>query len=297
MNERASGYTSKLDYQGQAELEAGATKLAIGALTGNVLGARRRAIEEIFEEGRVRYRYGVSDDFLNGSNKIITGPSCGDLFPILAQDSYEYSAPLRDIELREIIASTTLAVLDDAEVYTTIVGEDTSGRIPALIIGKAMNIVRQQKSLPPARRLFMSGRIAEGLSPDFGPTGQDDKALLVTECIQTGTSANGALNALRLGGFVEPSIVALDRSPKYDGCVDTKTFYMGDRSTYTGAALGHLHYNRLSNVKGVTKKIGHAHADRAAIPVQYRQQLVQSRHDFDHFAQQIVDIWHNYGNS
>ena len=113
------------------------------------------------ERRRVLKRGTYTDSGLNGEQQVTIGPSCVELYPLLAADDYPYNteSPLATLELREMMASTTLAVLNDAEKYTTIVGEDTSGRIPALVIGKAVNIVRQRSGLPKARRLFISGAI------------------------------------------------------------------------------------------------------------------------------------------
>lgn len=250
-------------------------------------------LDEEVESVRQSQRGNFSDDGLNGSRQITVGPSCEKMYTLLKGDTWEYSELFAGFEIREIIASTTFPVLDDAEKFTTIVGEDTSGRIPALIMGKAINIVRQKQGLQPARRVFLSGRILEDDLPDFCGNGPDDKALLITEYICSGKSARRSIAALRRAGFESPNIAVLDRAALSNSDVDVDTFYMGDRQSYTGPADSHL-YRVDKAQKGVFKGYSDRHARVARLNVAQRKLLNHTRADIDHFAHELVAMWEIY---
>jgi hypothetical protein len=243
--------------------------------------------QRLLRRGRYRNDSYYFNDSLN--SRMTVGPECQELYPWLMTDHYAYDWLLASVELREMIASSTLAVLDDAEKFTTIVGEDTSGRIAALIVAKAMNIVRELKGLSPARRLFVSGRIDESQAPNFRAHDEDDRALLVTEYVCTGDSVNGAADALRQAGFMAPSVLTLDRHGDESDIYADKV-YMGARNTYTGRADDHL-YGLSVALKGVTKESGDAHSSRASLSPGQRQHLIKLRADIDHFAHELVGIW------
>ncbi len=248
-------------------------------------------IPDACERDRLRGRYYMRehDTYMNHDKPMVLGPECETLYPYLVTDPYRYKSMLESVELREMIASTALAVLDDADTFTTIVGEDTSGRIPALILGKAINIVRQRHGLAPARRLFVSGRIATHAVPNYSAYDESDRALLITEYICSGTSVNDALAALRRVGFVDPSAATLDRQPRSD-YIHADSLYMGNSRSYTDRADMHL-YGLPSQLKGVRKESGDPHSTRAPLKRKERKRLVRSRREFDHFAREIVDIW------
>lgn len=241
-----------------------------------------------------RYRWRERDDYMNGKIPLHIGPECSTLYPLLVTDPYNYKSMyytsiLSSVELREMVASTALAVLDDADKFTTIVGEDTSGRVPALIIGKAINIVREQHGLPCARRLFISGCIDDCVLPAYRALGDDDHALLITEYICSGRSVNNALAALGRVGLVSPSVATLDRlSSRHH--INTDALYMGDSRSYTSRADSHL-YRLPAQYKGVTKSIGDPHSTTVELNRKNRKCLASSRKEFDHFAHEIVDIW------
>lgn len=97
---------------------------------------------------------------------IYTGPCAAEFVDFMRDDISTYeSGPLADERARILLASAAFAVLKYADRYDAIVGEDTSGRYPALIVGGAMNDIREAHGLPPARRVFLSGRIDERHNP------------------------------------------------------------------------------------------------------------------------------------
>lgn len=246
------------------------------------------------ERRRVLKRGTYTDSGLNGEQQVTIGPSCVELYPLLAADDYPYNteSPLATLELREMMASTTLAVLNDAEKYTTIVGEDTSGRIPALVIGKAVNIVRQRSGLPKARRLFISGAIDNDQVPGFAAEAADKATLLITEYIVSGGSARKALGGLARAGFQHSSVATLDRYDWGNHHIPVVDFYMGDRTTYTARADAFLHGPFVEEFKGVAKLRGEAHAHRQT-PQFYgdHDKLIALRNDIDHFASYLVAMW------
>lgn len=239
---------------------------------------------------RSRYHNRDRDTYMNKDKPLRVGLACDPLFLFLSTDPHKYDTMLASIELREMIASTALAVLDDADKFTTIVGEDTSGRIPALIIGKAVNILRERQGLPRARRVFLSGRIARHNIPSYDALGVDDCALLVTEYINSGNSVNNALDALRRVGFVDSSVATLDRCTSWSSYIETEALYMGDTRSYTNRADTHL-YGVDPSFKGVQKGSGNAHSTTVTLNQEDRETLVCTRKDIDHFAREIVDIW------
>lgn len=239
---------------------------------------------------RANYRDRID---LDDAGSISVGPACDRVYPFLHADPWEYSSPLESKELREMLASTTLAVLNDAEKFTTIVGEDTSGRIPALIIGKAINIVRERKGLPKARRVFVSGRTYNDVDPHYQAFGDDDKALLITEFISSGGSVAAASRALSRAGFKHVDVAAIDREVSFFDSVrlTDHRYYFGDYRTYTDRADKHL-YRVDSRYKGVYKVSGEVHSRREdLLGPSDREALVRSRLDYDHFAEELVDIW------
>ncbi|QQS22388.1 hypothetical protein IPM09_02500 [Candidatus Saccharibacteria bacterium] len=246
-------------------------------------------ITDSYERNRLLQRGVFDETYRNQDKPMIVGPACQDIYPWLITDPYEYNSILRSLELREIIISSALAVLDDADTYTAIVGEDTSGRIPALIIGQAINIVRVMHDLPPARRLFVSGRIDELRVPDFTALSHEDKALIITEYVATGYSISNAIAALGRVGFQATSALFLDKriGNKEIPC---ERVYIGNRTTYTGRSDSHLYLTSVSH-KGVEKEWNAPHSSRVFLDDDEREELIRLRKDIAHFARELVDIW------
>lgn len=228
---------------------------------------------------------------LDHTPSISVGPACDLLYPFLCTDPREYTSPLATIEMREMIASTAFAVFNDAEKFGAIIGEDTSGRFPALIIGKAINIIRERKGLPKARRLFVSGR-AGMTTPEYEASGDHDRALLITEYICTGTSVSEARDALYQAGFLNVDVAALERYHDDENNISLakSNYYFGDYRTYTASA-GDRFYGIPSWYKGVIKSDGEPHANRASYGPYGTTKLNALRRDIDYFAEELVDIW------
>lgn len=224
----------------------------------------------------------------------VIGPDCEKLYPLLLNDEWDYrpGSLLGPLELREILASTIMSELPYAERYTTIVGEDRSGRILALITAKAVNIVRERQGLTKARQVFISGRIGADQVPLFRAQDANDHALVVTEYIKSGGSARRVLGALRRAGFEHISIEAADI--EWDSgarSLDSDLLFVGDIDSYTANAYEYLH-DRPSMYTGITKENdGSPHAKAVELSAQEREILHETRRSIAHFAEKTVQIY------
>lgn len=107
------------------------------------------------------------------------------------------------------------AVYEDAASYEAIVGEDTSGRLPALVLGGVINARRQSLGLERAAMRFVSGRAIDPLPPNFmpEPTARKARALIVSEYICSGTSVMTVYEGLAEPDLWDPAamdIAAVD---------------------------------------------------------------------------------------
>ena len=203
---------------------------------------------------------------------VFAGPSHEELDEFIIQDPTEYkAAPLDDEKLRLMLASAAFSVLSLAHQYDRIVGEDTSGRYPALIIGEAINGIRQHYGLEPAKRSFISGKIPYKEQPKW-PYDSDEKMLIVTEYISSGGSSARVLGAVADRLMTMPDFLVIDGEPQNCGMTygTIQRFIKGGGHVFTGdLSVAHKYVdNRLtfgpSDVwKGVVKDIGYAHADAA----------------------------------
>ena len=77
-----------------------------------------------------------------------------------------------------------------ADAYDLVVGEDTSGRLSALVIRGVVNAKRSAIGVPAAKIRFISGQIDVPLPNGFLPEPEDEqsRALIVSEYVETGTS-------------------------------------------------------------------------------------------------------------
>lgn len=237
----------------------------------------------------------TGDTFFDGENRLIIGPKADYLYPYLATDNHNYTSPLKSLELREMLASSIFATLPDAHKFTTIVGEDTSGRFPGLIAAKTINRLRSRNNLEPAKVRFLSGRIDDDKLPHFRPKNENEAVLLVTELISSGCSAESCMNALKTVGYEDISILTIDRIPPNlfslpVVLLDGPGYYMGDTSRYTGKVVTHLHSDNMP-AKGVYKVPGDAYAKAKKMNPADRKLLVKSREDIEHFVTELVDIW------
>lgn len=198
---------------------------------------------------------------------IYTGPRSVDIADVTdaVQADYE-EGPLLDPRARMALGSATLAVLQHATEYDVVIGEDTSGRYPALVIGRAINIVRADAGLTPARRLFLSGRINNDTHTPRWQLAPDDAALVVTEYVVIGESTKAMHEAITAQSAVMPDYVVLGGNPErcamrdLDEEVRPKSrVFVGDRTCFSDYADQYF-CPGADKWKGVTKQVGHAHS-------------------------------------
>jgi hypothetical protein len=180
----------------------------------------------------------------------------------------ELSYPFSEPEVVKGLFDLARQTHKNAGKYDVIIGEDTSGRLPALFMREVITRRRAELGLPRAAMRFVSGRIEEDLPEGFLPplATPDSRALIVSEYIFTGHSilgvhkaitksrekaridiaslgCDGLSTAKRVGGRIKPGELLFYREPS--------------------GVLRHLYDNdQTSKAKGVRKKPGPAFAYR-----------------------------------
>ena len=191
--------------------------------------------------------------------------------------------------------------------YDLIVGDDTSGRLPARLYWRLANMRRQEQGMRPASLRFISGRNS-GYLPEKGmlpiETSDAARALLVTEYICNGGNIRNihkAVWAERVPGRID--IATLDQS--YYSLGLERRFPKGT-SLYCGTDPRHPldqsyimddcayylygdNYDR-DKIKGVEKREGEPYAHRLP-PDKFSGELVrQGREDIDLIAGQLYSL-------
>lgn len=95
--------------------------------------------------------------------------------------------------------------------YDFVVGEDASGRIPALILGKVLEILQKERGGNPLKIKFFAGRATERVLEEeisswetnsgVGEKHEPPTALVVTDTIRTGKSIKPICSGLDKNGF------------------------------------------------------------------------------------------------
>jgi hypothetical protein len=82
--------------------------------------------------------------------------------------------------------------------YDLVVGDDTSGRLPAILYWRLINKRRNESGLPPAACRFMSGRYLGDSAPPLPiESTPGSRALIITEWIQTSSSVKTIYDAVK----------------------------------------------------------------------------------------------------
>ncbi len=99
----------------------------------------------------------------------------------------------------------------DHGLYYLIIGDDTSGRIPTLVMHQVVDYISEHQNLPKVPTTFVqSGRVidrgkiklqVENLKSRYKPLRESPKVLIVTEYISSGRSINKLTDALNLSGI------------------------------------------------------------------------------------------------
>lgn len=201
---------------------------------------------------------------------IYRGPASRDIADIVGDASADYmSGPLINPRARMALASATLAVLQHASEYDTVIGEDTSGRYPALVVSKAINSVRADVGLAPVRQLFVNGRINpehSGLKWSLQP---DESTLIVTEYVAAGGSTKAVYDVVASQSAIVPDFVVLGGDPEFcaqrDKDEDVRQrsrVYTGDPTCFTDSSDVYFAVGGTAYWKGVSKQSGDAHSAR-----------------------------------
>lgn len=231
------------------------------------------------------------DNYLNGSQNIQSGPDCRELYPYIVTDPYPYQSILRNEAVREMIASSAMAVLPESERFDVVVGEDSSGRFPALAVGKAINLARLRNGQEPIARKFAAGKVSTDQNLGFRAQSEGQKALVVTEMIKSGDSVSNLLDALGRAGFQAVSLLTVDRIPGKPVIITTpEKYYMGETNSYTSYS-DNIFYQKCPSINGVDKVDGEPHSRAIRLDHFQREKLEQNRKELDHFAKEIVDMW------
>ena len=228
---------------------------------------------------------------------IYAGPNSVDVAEVVDAHYGEYaSGPLADPRARMALASATLGVLRHASEYNAVIGEDTTGRYPALVVGNAINLVRTEMGDEPARRLFVSGRIdLSRTRPDWQLV-PGDETLVVTEYVNSGWSTKAVHDTIVAQSEVAPDYVVLGGNPEWcarrheDAEIRrTSRVFTGDRNCYSDYA-DTLFCPGRDSWKGVTKQDGDAHSKRVASSEE-RVNVAASRREAALFATVLANYY------
>lgn len=199
---------------------------------------------------------------------IYCGPPASAVADFVEDDPTRYlSGPLVSERARLLLASAAFAVLKYADRYDAIIGEDTSGRYPALIVGGAMNDIRAHQELSPALRLFASGRIDSRKDAVRWQLTPGDKALVVTEYVAGGGSTRTLHDVVIDQTHTAPDFLVLGGMPEVCAKRDSHKQTRRDSIVFTGdpscdADHSDIHFavGPTWGWKGVAKFTGNAHS-------------------------------------
>lgn len=198
----------------------------------------------------------------------------------------DWSNPFHHRSLRDALVTACADVVPLADRYDLIVGEDTSGRLPALVIRGVINARRQALGLPKARMRFISGRrrrfVPDGTFPEaLSPS---DRALVVTEFIASGTSVLRSYQAVASARAREQiDIVTLGSREEgieqtRSRIVDQSVLHAPDQDFGIEAIL---YGQGAQREKGVEKQHGHCFSVRQPIGAYDSQAVRRARADIN----------------
>ncbi|MCL6096147.1 MAG: hypothetical protein M1444_00475 [Patescibacteria group bacterium] len=140
-------------------------------------------------------------------------------------------------ELEEPITNIIGDILRNGKTYDLIVGDDTSGRIPTLILGKALNRIRENRGQKPVPIRFVSGDlVAVELAPVIGKLdNHPNRALLVTDYLSTGKTLGRFASFFTLGDidFDVATLTILYSEEYYSDLInEDSTLYIGRKGDH-----------------------------------------------------------------
>lgn len=176
--------------------------------------------------------------------------------------------------------------------YDLVVGDDSKGRLPALVLGRVVANARQAVGLDkPTRRFAHGGNLHDNfdaLRPDFipEPKSNDDRTLIVTEGINQGFHVRGLFDAAamkRNPGTIDVATVGLIGFGKRRN-VYGADLYIGERE---GDSTANVFIDRVSYqcIGVLTNRQAHARA----YELHKRETLRSTRHSIYRFADMLTD--------
>jgi hypothetical protein len=174
--------------------------------------------------------------------------------------------------------------------YDLIVGDDTSGRLPALLYWRLANARRRDLGVQNASIRFMNGRYGRAMPADTFPPDSTDssRALIVTEYVSSGSAAlriYNAVGAQRRKNQVD--IAAVDTGRKSLFLESGSTFYFVENIGNYGASAN-LYGGNLS-AKGVNKGSDSPHSYRSLDPLQ-PEAVQRARQDIEMIADEFYHL-------
>ncbi len=139
----------------------------------------------------------------------------------LSQLCDKIGPPFNDLEILKLTLSLAEQVNSSLADYDLIVGDDRSGRLPAMVFWWLAKFRREEAGLPAPVRKFMQGKYRGDPPDDFfpAPASDDSRALIVTEYVDSGDNV----------GRIRSAISANSRRDR--GSIDVATLtYLDDRS-------------------------------------------------------------------
>lgn len=206
----------------------------------------------------------------------------------------ELAEPFDRDDVIQAFVSLTDQLLNRFIDYDFVLVEDTSGRIPGLVIGKVAANTREELGLERPQVKFVGGsKLSDTITlpTNFIPpqTVPSARALIVTEGVFTGKQASKLANLFagnRASEFVD--IAALGSYSEFADIPAGVSLYKGAREKEGGRAVADaFYYNRA--IKGVTKhsvnRTPFATPDRSGSSAKRRV-----RHDASVVAAQLTEL-------
>lgn len=196
----------------------------------------------------------------------------------------------------------------EAGEYKYIIGDDASGRIPALIFHNLMKRISEDQSLPEPELYFLAGSgihstdlekeekvkkledyIKPALSGVNNEIGEKKKILIITDTVNTGSSLKPLTEALKKQGVeFDIATIALLDANTYEGAEREKEEYLGAKIFYAKIDVPRIYENRIKGINGVRKNPEDILASRNTNR-NSRQLVKEAREDVKILSDQIYD--------
>lgn len=154
----------------------------------------------------------------------------------------------------------------NAHEYDLIIGEDTSGRLPALVLRGVINARRQALGLEKSAIRFICGTRVEPVPERVIPPQRSDasRALIVTECVDSGDSIVRVYKGLSQHWPASRIDIAAagGRYHAMHRCAQEALAAVVRRYSASGDGVDYLHGCRVHDQKGVHKVAGDCFSSR-----------------------------------